>query len=45
MEKLLQERKADIKLTIMHGVGHDSWTQTYATPENYEWLLRHRRVK
>lgn len=45
MENLLKERKADIKLTIMHGVGHDSWSQTYATPEIYEWMLRHRRTK
>ena len=45
METLLKERKADIKLTIMHGVGHDSWSQTYATPEIYEWMLRHRRTK
>ncbi|HEY4263602.1 MAG TPA: prolyl oligopeptidase family serine peptidase [Schlesneria sp.] len=45
MEKLLQGRKADVKLTIMHGVGHDSWTQTYDTPEVYEWLLRHRKAK
>lgn len=44
MEKLLQERKADVKLTLMHGVGHDSWTQTYATPEVYEWLLRHHKA-
>lgn len=44
MEKLLQERKADVKLTLMHGVGHDSWTQTYATPEIYDWFLRHRKA-
>ena len=22
--------------------GHDAWTETYATPEVYEWLLSHR---
>jgi len=30
------------KLTIYKDVGHDSWTQTYANPEIYEWLLSHR---
>jgi len=43
MANALQTRGADVKFTIMHGVGHDSWTQTYATPELYEWMLRHRK--
>lgn len=43
MENSLQLRGADIKLTIMHGIGHDSWSQTYATPEVYDWILRQRR--
>ena len=43
MAQSLQARGADVKLTVMHGVGHDSWTQSYATPELYDWLLRHRR--
>lgn len=43
MADSLQARGADVKLTIMRGVGHDSWTQTYAMPELYEWLLRHRK--
>lgn len=34
----------DVKLTIHHGGGHDTWTSTYAMPEFYEWLLRHRRL-
>ncbi len=38
----LRARDADVKWTLMTGVGHDSWTQTYATPELYEWMLRHR---
>lgn len=25
--------------TIYPGVGHDSWTQTYANPEFWEWLF------
>lgn len=43
MASALQALGADVKFTVMHGVGHDSWTQSYATPELYEWLLRHRR--
>jgi predicted peptidase len=31
------------RLTIYPGVGHDSWTQTYANPEFYTWLLAQRR--
>jgi predicted peptidase len=32
-------------LTIYKGVGHDSWTQTYNTPELYEWFLNHSLLK
>ena len=42
MVNSLQAMRADVKLTIYSGVGHDSWTQTYGTPELYDWLLRHR---
>lgn len=42
MVNSLQAMHADVKFTIYSGVGHDSWTQTYGTPELYEWLLRHR---
>lgn len=31
------------KLTIYPGVGHNSWTQTYADPEPLRWLLSHRK--
>ncbi len=33
----------EVKLTVYPGVGHDSWTQTYANPELYEWLLSKER--
>ena len=42
--EVLKQKNADVKLTVMTGIGHDSWTQTYATPELYDWMLRHRRV-
>ncbi len=33
----------DVKFTVYPGVDHDSWTQTYANPALYEWLLQHKR--
>lgn len=45
MARQIEERGGDVKLTIQHGVGHDSWTLTYSTPETYDWLLRHRRTE
>ncbi|HEX4213478.1 MAG TPA: dienelactone hydrolase family protein [Candidatus Dormibacteraeota bacterium] len=35
----------DVRLTIYEGVGHDSWTRAYATPELWAWLLEHRRSR
>ena len=32
-----------IKLTTYAGVGHNSWSPTYANPQIYEWLLSHTR--
>lgn len=34
----------DVKFTVYPGVGHDSWTQTYANPVLYEWFLQHKRI-
>ncbi len=31
------------QLTTYPGVGHDSWTRTYADPELYRWLFAQRR--
>lgn len=33
----------EVKLTVYPEAGHDSWTQTYANPELYEWFLKHSR--
>jgi len=33
----------DVNFTVYPGVGHDSWTQTYANPALYEWFLQHKR--
>lgn len=33
----------DVKFTVYPGVGHDSWTETYANPALYQWFLQHQR--
>jgi predicted peptidase len=33
----------DARLTVYLYTGHDSWTQAYADPELYRWLLQQRR--
>lgn len=45
MVDALRNAGGDVKFTVHHGGGHDTWTSTYAMPEFYEWLLRHRRTK
>jgi predicted peptidase len=32
-----------VKMTIYPGVRHNSWSQTYANPEIYKWLLQQKR--
>ena len=44
MVAALQKLGGNAKLTIYPEAQHDSWTQTYANPELYEWLLQQRRV-
>jgi len=34
----------EVKLTIYPDAKHDCWTETFANPEIYEWLLRHQRA-
>jgi predicted peptidase len=34
----------EVKFTIYPEAKHDSWTETYANPEIYAWLLRHKRT-
>ena len=33
----------DLDLTVYPEAKHDSWTETYANPELYTWLLKHQR--
>lgn len=39
----LQAAGAQPRLTVYPEAGHDSWTETYANPELYEWLFAQRR--
>jgi predicted peptidase len=39
----LQAAGGDAELTIYAGVGHDSWTSTYADPGLYAWLFAQSR--
>ncbi len=39
----LVKRGGNPKLTIYPEAEHNSWTQTYANPELYEWLLQQKR--
>lgn len=43
MVEAVRSAKGNAKLTIYPGVGHDSFTQTYANPKLYEWFLKHSR--
>lgn len=44
MVEVLKKNKGDAKLTVYPDAGHDAWTQTYANPEVYQWLLEQKRT-
>jgi predicted peptidase len=43
MVKALRAAGGNPKFTVYPDAAHDSWTETYASRELYEWLLRHTR--
>jgi predicted peptidase len=44
MVKLLKKYNvSEVKLTVYPEAQHDSWTETYANPELFEWFLKHSR--
>ncbi|MCH2181470.1 MAG: prolyl oligopeptidase family serine peptidase [Mariniblastus sp.] len=44
MVKAIKEKGGKkAKMTIYPGVRHNSWSQTYANPEIYKWLLQQKR--
>ena len=42
MVRALESCGGKVRFTVYPTAGHDSWTETYANPEFYEWLLMHR---
>ena len=42
MVRALRDAGGAVRFTVYPDAGHDSWTETYANPEVYEWLLSHR---
>ncbi|MCC5850883.1 MAG: prolyl oligopeptidase family serine peptidase [Verrucomicrobia bacterium] len=43
VEAIREAGNPNVEFTLYPGVRHDSWTQTYANPEFYDWLLSHSR--
>ncbi len=43
MVDALKANAAKVEFTVYPEAGHDSWTETYDTPELYDWLLSHQR--
>ena len=44
MVEALKKAKGSVEFTIYPDAGHNSWTETYANPELYEWLLQQKRT-
>ena len=42
MVRALRAAGGAVRFTVYPDAGHDAWTETYANPEVYEWLLSHR---
>jgi predicted peptidase len=45
MVDALVARGGNVRFTVYTGVGHDSWSRTYANEELYEWFLQHSRKR
>ncbi len=43
MVEALKKRGGNVKFTAYPEAGHDAWTETYANPELYDWLLAQKR--
>ena len=43
VDALKKAAVTDVQFTLYPEAKHDSWTETYANPELYAWLLRHSR--
>ena len=45
MVEALKARGGNVRLTVYPDAGHDSWTESYANPKLYEWMLAQKRAK
>ena len=45
MVEALKKAETNVKFTVYPEAGHDSWTESYANPELYDWLLQQKRAK
>jgi predicted peptidase len=43
MVEALKKADSPVKFTVYDEANHDSWTETYANPKLYEWLLQQKR--
>jgi predicted peptidase len=43
MVEALKKAGGTVRFTVYPEAGHDSWTESYANPELYEWLLQQKR--
>jgi predicted peptidase len=44
MVEALKQQGTNVKFTVYPEAQHDSWTETYANPQVYEWLLQQKRT-
>ncbi|MGA2436517.1 MAG: prolyl oligopeptidase family serine peptidase, partial [Bryobacteraceae bacterium] len=44
MVEALEQSGGTVKFTVYPDAGHDSWTESYANPQLYEWLLQQKRA-
>ena len=45
MVTMLRSCGGDVQFTVYPSAEHDSWTQSYANPHLYTWLLSHSRAE
>ena len=45
MVEALKKCGGNVRFTIYPEAGHDAWTQTYADPQLYQWLLQQKRTE
>jgi len=45
MVEAMKQAGGIVKFTVYPEAGHDSWTESYANPELYDWLLQQKRAK